>query len=593
MSDNGSIFYRAIDRAHRLLDTVRGSEPSVATGASYGDSPNLPDVYFVDSGNGADGNDGRDPGKPMATIDAAINRCTASQGDIVLVQPGHAETVAAAIELDTIGVSVIGVGSGSLKPQVTLSADDNGVELSAASCGLENIHFNERTATPTGNNAYVDVSAADCELKTLLFDCGADDLDSITLASGADRVTIDDCDWNVTADGPDSAIRIESTIDRLTVKHCHQDGGSVANAFDEGGIVSAEIHTRCLIDDNTFLFMASNIGGVQFTAAATGVIKNNHFANGTLGQMLDPGSCMCENNFEQDAVDESAILFPAVNPSGTVGGGAHGGVNDTTTDGMHGKIGTDTEMSDRSLWDLLEGDGFVGAPSAIYPAINTNIQDILLWLADATRKGSGSALGANESLADVLYGANGIVGSWPASGAPTGTGVSIAQALRYISENIRNTTGAFVPGLGLAVVRAGDQVLHDGNTTAAFTVATGRVLITALFAEVATAQVAAGASALRFSANPSTGSTVNLCADLDINAAELGAMFAIAGPTGSALGGGASSAGAVPSMDGSGVIVNVGTIDAISAADATAGGSTLQVTLYYIPLDSGATVVAA
>ena len=317
MTKNGSIQYRELDHAHRVLQAAQNSQPSISYPA--GDSPNLPDIYFVDSGNGSDGNDGRDPGFPMATIDAAINRCTASQGDVILVQPGHSESLTAAIELDVIGVQILGIGEGTLRPQITLTADDNGIEVSAANCTVENLYFNERTTTPTSNNAYIDVSAVSCKLLSLHFDVGAEDLDSITIAAGGDSLEIGHCRWVTTANGPDSAIRIEAAgVDLLHVHHCLIDGGTVTNAFDEGSIVSGDAHTNCLIEYNTFHAMVSGFG-LTFTAAATGVIQYNNFGLGTLGLMLDPGSCMCIENYEQDAVDESGRLFPARNPSIPVG----------------------------------------------------------------------------------------------------------------------------------------------------------------------------------------------------------------------------------------------------------------------------------
>lgn len=314
-----AVLYRQLDHLHRLLRENAASQSTISP--VYGDSVNLPDIYYVDSGNGSDVNDGRDPGFPMATVDAANNRCVASQNDVILVQPGHSETLSAAIALDVIGVQVIGVGDGLLRPTFTIdTANVNGIEISAANVTLDNLYFNERTATPTGNEAYVDVSAAGVKLLNLHFDVGADDLDSITIQAGGDSLEIAHCRWVTTADGPDVAIRIEASgVDLLWIHHNLIDGGTVANGFDEGHIVSAAAHTNCTIEYNTFHAMASSIGGIQFTAAATGIIQYNTFGLGTLGQMLDPGSCMCVENYEQDAINESGVLFPARNPSVPVG----------------------------------------------------------------------------------------------------------------------------------------------------------------------------------------------------------------------------------------------------------------------------------
>ena len=58
--------------------------------------------------------------KPFSTIDYAIGKCTASRGDIIMVMPGHSETITSdgGIACDVAGVAIIGLGSGSLRPKV-------------------------------------------------------------------------------------------------------------------------------------------------------------------------------------------------------------------------------------------------------------------------------------------------------------------------------------------------------------------------------------------------------------------------------------------------------------------------------------------
>jgi len=82
-------------------------------------------VFYVNNStvlaeNGVGGSDGN-PGtlqRPFSTIDYAIGRCTAGRGDIILVMPGHAETVTSAtmINMDVAGVAIIGLGTGSSRP---------------------------------------------------------------------------------------------------------------------------------------------------------------------------------------------------------------------------------------------------------------------------------------------------------------------------------------------------------------------------------------------------------------------------------------------------------------------------------------------
>jgi len=59
---------------------------------------------------------------------------------------------------------------------------------------------------------------------------------------------------------------------------------------------------------NQFIMIGAH--SIEFDAAATGIISNNFFGNGTLGSMLDPGSCMCYENYEADAINQSGRLVP-------------------------------------------------------------------------------------------------------------------------------------------------------------------------------------------------------------------------------------------------------------------------------------------
>lgn len=83
-------------------------------------------VWFVNSGNIANGENsvghGRNRDEPFLTIDYANDRCTASNGDIIYVMPGHTETVSTdgGLTLDTAGVTVIGIGEGDARPLVTI-----------------------------------------------------------------------------------------------------------------------------------------------------------------------------------------------------------------------------------------------------------------------------------------------------------------------------------------------------------------------------------------------------------------------------------------------------------------------------------------
>lgn len=92
---------------------------------------------------GSDGNKGTFDA-PFSTIDYAIGQCTANRGDIIFVKPGHAETISAAngILADVAGVAIVGLGTGSLRPTITLdTATTTTIGVTAANVAFKNIIF--------------------------------------------------------------------------------------------------------------------------------------------------------------------------------------------------------------------------------------------------------------------------------------------------------------------------------------------------------------------------------------------------------------------------------------------------------------------
>ena len=152
-------------------------------------------VFYVNSNTGSNGNDGKSWDYPLATVDYAVGLCTASNGDIILVAPGHAETVVAAagIDLDVAGITVIGLGNGSNKPVITMGT------LTTAT-----LRFN----------------AANVLLKNFRF---VNDIDSLVkvINVNSDYATIEDCDF-VTSSTKEalSFINLATTKDYLTVRRC-------------------------------------------------------------------------------------------------------------------------------------------------------------------------------------------------------------------------------------------------------------------------------------------------------------------------------------------------------------------------------------
>lgn len=128
-------------------------------------------------------------GMLVATIDAGLARCRASQNDIVYVLPGHTETFSAtgAIWANLVaGAQIIGVGQpgATNNPNITLSHAGASVALSSANVTLSGMNINSATATLT---AAIAVTAAGVNLIGNYFQftgaLGANSLVAVTSAA--------------------------------------------------------------------------------------------------------------------------------------------------------------------------------------------------------------------------------------------------------------------------------------------------------------------------------------------------------------------------------------------------------------------------
>jgi hypothetical protein len=144
--------------------------------------------------------------------------------------------------------------------------------------------------------------------------------------------------------------------------------------------------------------------------------------------------------------------------------------------------------------------------------------------------------------------------------------------------------------LGTRVARAAANIV-DGTQKVLFTVVGGQVILMSLRMVISGAALAAGANATNFKTNPTVGADMNLCATLDIVSGALGGVYSITGIITDAMTGPVAGGGAMMGLRP--IIVPVGTIDIVSAANGGSGGALAAVDVWYLPLDDGAYVVVA
>ncbi len=119
-----------------------------------------------------------------------------------------------------------------------------------------------------------------------------------------------------------------------------------------------------------------------------------------------------------------------------------------------------------------------------------------------------------------------------------------------------------------------------------FTVTGGRIILTGIAGEV-TAAIQAQVNNTKLQSVPVVGTTVDLCAVLDIASDEVGCLYGITGLFSDALVG--ANAGAAP-WPHRPIVVPAGAIKLNCAASNT---GSVKWAMTYIPLDDGASVAAA
>jgi len=250
-------------------------------------------VFWVDS-NGGGGSKGTFD-HPVATLAAALDLCTASKGDVIMLKAGHSESPVVTIDLDIAGVSIIGLGVGRNRPTFIPTftvASDIVFNVSADDILFKNIIVEDGTNTG-GNSNQFSVSANNFTMEDCLIEQGAINLVAVVLVSGYDEFTARRCLFLGTAANPDVAIQIGSgsgDCENFTASECvfNYMGSS---GLDLGGIWSTKINTGILIEHCTFIGMDD--AGVNFASNATGLINRcvAYSTVASVNEMFIPGTC--------------------------------------------------------------------------------------------------------------------------------------------------------------------------------------------------------------------------------------------------------------------------------------------------------------
>ena len=233
---------------------------------------------WVDSTTGTDqGGSGASPENPVATLDYAVGLCTANQGDIIYLMPGHSETkivTGELADLDIAGITIQGIGVGADRPTFTLTHADAQITVDGASITIRNIRVASNIADVVQG---LDVGATadgltidDCEFEDGAA-AGKELIDAIKVAAACDDVTIRGCRF-LTAEGGTitSAITFEGTHDNSRIERCYFNGDYGTAAI----VGTVGIGTRMQIFNN-WIKTKNAEPGIELKVDTTGLIADN------------------------------------------------------------------------------------------------------------------------------------------------------------------------------------------------------------------------------------------------------------------------------------------------------------------------------
>lgn len=261
------------------------------------------DVWWVDSNNGSTAYTGKEKDRAVVTIDAAIN--LADSYDTIIVLPGHAETISGATSLvmDVVGIQIIGIGEGTARPRLTLSANLSTISVTVASTRLQNMWI-ICTKTSGGSAVAITVAAGGdgIVLRDIVMEETSADTEiviGISIANLCHDVLIEDFKFFGTLGGGDvSAIDFVGASDRSVVRNCWLHGDWSASMID--GLQSAS--EGVLYENIHFYQDDAGAGlGIQESNTSTGLMVNCHGLNkkagiqGCTGDLMGYSQCYSTN----------------------------------------------------------------------------------------------------------------------------------------------------------------------------------------------------------------------------------------------------------------------------------------------------------
>lgn len=277
-------------------------------------------VFFVQSVNANAGDSvgkGQTPDAPFSTIDYAVGQCTDAQGDLIIVLPGHVETISAAgsLDIDVGGISILGVGNGQNKPRLNYTAVAGTVEVDADDILIENLWFSANVTDGVTIGVNVKTGADDLVIRNCDFRAESatkEFLIAISIAATNARQSIVGCTFWEAAGSATAAIATVGACDDLLVKDCFFDGTYSTATIDIDAGTNVVVRPKFInnvalnTDTGAGLFVVMDAGTVGFFLGnRSGIGKANTVP------VTDASASVFIDNLATDAAAISELKYPA------------------------------------------------------------------------------------------------------------------------------------------------------------------------------------------------------------------------------------------------------------------------------------------
>lgn len=428
---------------------------------------------------------GKNPDAPVATLDYAIGLCTANKGDVIYVLPGHAETLTAAgaVTCDIAGVKIIGLGEGADRPTFTFGTSTAAsILISAASVTIRNI---VAVCNIDGATNPFHVQAADCTIDVEFRDTSAtvEAARAVLTTAAADRLTIkmvyrgqtggDACVNAIRLVGCDGARividfygKASTAVVEFLTTACTNI--KVIGRFHVSGTSDLSKNVVDTVTGSTWSVEGfDSVAGQSFSGGDAAAVAGDDVStiNAKIGTITNTGGTATIGGVLGDLANDS--LVARLNDLGS-------NVDSTTTDNLQGKLGTDTELADRSLYDILNGGGPAAAAAAAAPANDISLYGVLRELYNQADKSLSTAAAVMANGDTTIFTiAGGPIEVLSLMSVCVTTNDATASTLQYQADpTAGGVTALSIASASLANAAAGTTALCTGTFANAPTVTT-------------------------------------------------------------------------------------------------------------------------